>query len=637
MTTEVQERLAQSLHNAVWLTLGMERQDYRVQRPWSVVVQQSAVPLDAETRIVEVFDNPEFARQLLILGEPGAGKTTMMLELAEDLLQRARADNTQPIPVLLNLSSWKNPQQSIFDWLVGELKSKYGISQDLAQRWLKKHQLLPLLDGLDEVTPQHQQACAVALNAWLTGNIEQKPCGVLICCRREEYQEVVQQPLSLYGAVYLQALTIEQIEDYFTQFKLQDVWGTVQQDQALQKLLTKPLFLSMFGLVQTQGKFSLADWQLRITSEQKIEYLLDTYWDAAIERELIIDPIQRQQGILSKTYGKKPPPTRKAVRRSLVFAAKMLDRESSTDLLIEKMQPTALITRRQKWAYRLISGLIYGLVLGLINGSVWGLITRMMAGLIGSLIGGLTIGLIIGFIYNLYNLETIELVEEISISMSRQARQKIWQVIQKNLSYSLMIGLSSGVAIGLIVSPIAWLIIALICSANFLIITSLIFGLKADVQARIKPNQGIKNSLKNMLIVSMISFMFSLLLKLLLENLLIVTSKYLPSTLLKPLLEQLFTGIVASKSLGSKYYPFPFVVSIPITGLILLTVRLGGGDALIRHIALRLVLAWNRYAPLRYDLLLNYCTERLLLQRVGGRYRFMHKLLQDHFAKMDLE
>ena len=135
----------------------MERQDYRVQRPWAVTVgqqSQSAVALDAGTRIVDVFNRPEFARQLLILGEPGAGKTTMMLELAEDLLKRAITDKVEPIPVLLSLSSWKNPQQSIFEWLVGELKSKYGIRQDLAQQWLKKNQLLPLLDGLDEVTPQ---------------------------------------------------------------------------------------------------------------------------------------------------------------------------------------------------------------------------------------------------------------------------------------------------------------------------------------------------------------------------------------------------------------------------------------------------------------------------------------------------
>jgi hypothetical protein len=63
----------------------------------------------------------------------------------------------------------------------------------------------------------------------------------------------------------------------------------------------------------------------------------------------------------------------------------------------------------------------------------------------------------------------------------------------------------------------------------------------------------------------------------------------------------------------------------------------GGGKALCQHLALRIVLAANRYAPFRYDLLLNYCTERLLLQRIGGRYRFMHKTLQDYFAKMELE
>jgi predicted NACHT family NTPase len=122
----VRERLAQSLHNAVWLTLGIEQQDYRVQRPWSATLaqqSQSAVPLDAGTRIVEVFDRPELARQLLILGEPGAGKTTIMLELAQDLLQRAMADKAEPIPVLIDLSSWKNPEQPFFVWLVQRGKS----------------------------------------------------------------------------------------------------------------------------------------------------------------------------------------------------------------------------------------------------------------------------------------------------------------------------------------------------------------------------------------------------------------------------------------------------------------------------------------------------------------------------------
>jgi hypothetical protein len=37
------------------------------------------------------------------------------------------------------------------------------------------------------------------------------------------------------------------------------------------------------------------------------------------------------------------------------------------------------------------------------------------------------------------------------------------------------------------------------------------------------------------------------------------------------------------------------------------------------------------------DKLPDYGTKRLLLQRISGRYRFMHKLLQEHFAKMPLE
>ncbi|NER52464.1 MAG: NACHT domain-containing protein [Symploca sp. SIO1A3] len=610
MRTEVQERLAQSLYNAVRLTLGMEQQDYRVERPFSATVvqpSQSPEPLAVGTRIVEVFNRPELNRQLLILGEPGAGKTTMMLELAKDLLRRAIADKTEPIPVLLSLSSWKNPQQSIFDWLLGELKEKYGIRQDLAGQWLEKNQLLPLLDGLDEVAPQHQQACAVKLNEWLIAELEQRPCGVLICCRREEFEQVVQQPLSLYGAIYVQPLTVRQIEDYFTEFDLQNVWQTVQQDKALQEILTKPLFLSMFGLVQIQGKFSLSDWQSCFTSEGKIEYLLDTYWEAAMSRELIINPNEKQQGICSKTYGKKPVPTRPAVRQALVFAAKMLRRESSTELLIEKMQPDALITQRQKWAYRLIFGLVYGLIFALIYWLAYGLIFGMAYGLIFALVDGLIVGLVYGLIGGLVaaligGIETIKPVEEITISMSHELR---WKIL-RSLCQWLMVGLMVGLIIGPIIGRIVGLMVGLMVG----LIYGLIKGLKADIKTRIKPNQGIKNSVKNMVIISGITLIIALPFKFIIEYFL--------------------ANVVDSKDLLA-------IIGLFLAILIWSSFSQAGGDAFSQHIALRFVLAWNRYAPLRYDLLLNYCTERLLLQRVGGRYRFMHKLLQDHFARMDLE
>ncbi|MCL1467604.1 hypothetical protein [Argonema galeatum] len=56
----------------------------------------------------------------------------------------------------------------------------------------------------------------------------------------------------------------------------------------------------------------------------------------------------------------------------------------------------------------------------------------------------------------------------------------------------------------------------------------------------------------------------------------------------------------------------------------------------IQHLALRIVFWSNGYIPWNYARFLNYCTERMILQRVGGCYRFIHRLLQEHFANMEL-
>ena len=61
-----------------------------------------------------------------------------------------------------------------------------------------------------------------------------------------------------------------------------------------------------------------------------------------------------------------------------------------------------------------------------------------------------------------------------------------------------------------------------------------------------------------------------------------------------------------------------------------------GGKVCIQHFALRSILHRNNFIPWNYARFLNYATERLFLQRVGGRYRFIHKLLQEHFAKMEV-
>jgi predicted NACHT family NTPase len=43
---------------------------------------------------------------LLILGEPGSGKTMLLLGLAREMINRAEQSLEHPIPVVFNLSSW---------------------------------------------------------------------------------------------------------------------------------------------------------------------------------------------------------------------------------------------------------------------------------------------------------------------------------------------------------------------------------------------------------------------------------------------------------------------------------------------------------------------------------------------------
>ena len=81
-------------------------------------------------RITEVFDQSGGA--LLIVGTPGTGKTTLVLEIAEELLIRASKNADQPVPVVFPLSTWAVKRESLREWLITELNEKSFIPKRLA-------------------------------------------------------------------------------------------------------------------------------------------------------------------------------------------------------------------------------------------------------------------------------------------------------------------------------------------------------------------------------------------------------------------------------------------------------------------------------------------------------------------------
>jgi hypothetical protein len=57
-----------------------------------------------------------------------------------------------------------------------------------------------------------------------------------------------------------------------------------------------------------------------------------------------------------------------------------------------------------------------------------------------------------------------------------------------------------------------------------------------------------------------------------------------------------------------------------------------GGYAVIQHLCLRIVFTRHYGIPWNLAQFLTYCHERRILQQIGGRYRFIHRELLDHFA-----
>ena len=87
-----------SLHGAALLDLGIKQDPEAVTKyPWAIKKESTDETLPAGTSMLEIFDSIGMGRSLLILGAPGSGKTTMLLELARGLIARAREDITQPI------------------------------------------------------------------------------------------------------------------------------------------------------------------------------------------------------------------------------------------------------------------------------------------------------------------------------------------------------------------------------------------------------------------------------------------------------------------------------------------------------------------------------------------------------------
>jgi hypothetical protein len=283
--------LQHSLVHEVLFTLDLAARPEAVVRPLDLLVQrpdQGDCLLPSGTRLIDVFDDTGHA--LLILGAPGAGKTTLLLELAQDLLNRAAQDPEAPMPVVFPLSSWAQQRRPLADWLVDALHELYYIPRKIGQAWVEAREILPLLDGLDEVASEYRADCAEAINTFR----QDHGLPLVVCSRTADY-EVLGTPLRLQGALVVQPLTHAQVDTYLIQVgaPLAAVRQALQDDPTLWELLDTPLMLAVVTLAWA-GEAGVA-LHMQGTLAERRQHLFTIYVDRMFRRRGAITAYTRQQ------------------------------------------------------------------------------------------------------------------------------------------------------------------------------------------------------------------------------------------------------------------------------------------------------------------------------------------------------
>lgn len=615
-------------------------------------------------------------KTLLILGDPGSGKTIALLQLAERLIEQTQQDMSKPIPVVFNLSSWGEEQPPLEDWLIEELKDKYQVPKTWSKPWLKEQQLILLLDGLDEVKAELRNACVIAINKFIAKHLETE---IVVCSRVKDYEALAER-LLLSSAICIQPLSKKQLLDFLENAddSLLGLKTVIEQDEEIAEFAQTPLILNMMTWTYQGWSAEQCSMQFRVAKDRRSN-LFESYIDKNLDRE----DIENQ-------YSKNK------IRHYLNWLGKIMVEESKTVFLIEKMQSSFLSSKTEKNIYHILVGSIVGLVLGIAAGtdltylsyfymSEWSpkfipgiLLTGILSGLISGFIFGIldifdthkfnTLkkfdilkyikALVSGIILSVSNkiiLQSSIFVDFSPEELSRYLPRFVLVAIISSAIYSLVnkeikpletveinsnkiqtfstIGLIIGIIYVLIkynIQPDTYKDLGFPYMIYEIIICVIVLGIIGGFQIRkeiakqtVRPNEGIKRGKRYALISFAIVLPIASLTVWVIDTLSCLSPD---SHELNPNLCPLHLNPIYSIFIG-------FAIGL----LSWLCAGGGSGIVLIQHLLLRFILHRQSRIPWNYAQFLDSAKDFRLLKKVGGGYIFYHRMLMEHFARKKLD
>lgn len=539
-------------------------------------------PMEPRTLEEPLLDYLLRVERLLLVGQPGSGKTKTLRTLCGQLLEIAKEDPSLPVPFVVNLSTFSLFRGSLRDWLAEGLKESAAIPVAIGKALLEQGNLFLLLDGLDEMAAERRGRALSELNALLSA-ADPALARCVVCSRTMEYAEAGIH-LMLPAALELQPLLPSQLRKAVEQAGplAAPLRVEIIHDQTLATLLQTPLMLT----IAVRAFAGTLDCALVGHSSANLRQLLYEAYAVQMLRRPATTPTQQASLTL----------------RWIRWLAQHLAREESSLFLIERMQPT-ILTKKYAYqiVYKIVLSVAFGLVTGLFCGFNAALVDGPKVGMVVVLFSMVLSGLFGGIIGRLRP-EKMKPIEHLRWSWAQAAgswKPSLFIMLFYGLlfwrRFRAICGQRIGMVIGMIIGPCFGLGVLIVAG-----------WMKAIHPQSAYPNEGIRALVRSGLRVGVGG-------GLIVGGLALGLALELGFGLARGLTGGVVGGLFAGLGLG-------------LTG--------GLGEAL-NHYILRMFLWREGKLPLLLVPWLESCRSRLLLRRQGGAYLFWHKTLQDYFAELD--